>query len=627
MHFRKSICSLLAAGLVAFLPLMLTVTLGVIPAYGASHGQPGPDDTTVISGPVQLAQAQSSDGTTRNPTSDAASDTDFELPNPYTLDIGGDERVLPEPFELDLRALRSPLPEPFKLKLKALRNPLPEPFELGLKATRIPLPEPSELRLKVRREQPPEPIELQLKALRSPLPAPFELKLVAQRTPLPDPSELELTLTREQLPDPFELTLDIIRGPLPEPFDLTLRVKRQMTWVIVPPVLGLDLTKAIEDTKLAGLVPKPSLGKAANRREDRPGAVHETVPGVGERVKHGSNLTLKTIGLRPKVAVPALTGMSLEEAARQLENAGLDIGKPSLGGPAPDDMHPGTVQSSIPEARTMVELFSTVRPVLHGLRQVEAAAAPDPPDMSQDGERTDRSAPPSDPVTTADGDCIPADQVKRVCYSRDGRDTLCRQNNCNMPEKREKTCQSADGRHTMCIQNGCNTVFTNADGSTFTVPCEWVETVTAAVPCYWEKVVPAGKRICEEGETPSSSRANLRRDDTTSADDSGGQQESGWAGKWDISARLGEGEMTSIIEFSDEDEGTFLTLVDVDDGTKTGHHRVRLNDEQVSVVIPFPGVGSWHVNLRREGNTCSGVFAAHTNSGIGEWRITSCRRR
>ena len=82
--------------------------------------------------------------------------------------------------------------------------------------------------------------------------------------------------------------------------------------------------------------------------------------------------------------------------------------------------------------------------------------------------------------------------TKWVCRSRDGRHELCRKNNCNIPPKRKRVCWSKDGRHGLCRKNGCNPVFTNKDGSTYTVPCYWEEVVYSGVPCYWEKVVSKG---------------------------------------------------------------------------------------------------------------------------------------
>jgi len=86
---------------------------------------------------------------------------------------------------------------------------------------------------------------------------------------------------------------------------------------------------------------------------------------------------------------------------------------------------------------------------------------------------------------TREGAQLPARDIRR-CFSKDGRNDLCRRHNCYIPETRTPVCMSHDGRNGACQRNGCNKIFRNRDGSTYEIPCYWTEHVTPAGPCHWK---------------------------------------------------------------------------------------------------------------------------------------------
>jgi beta-lactam-binding protein with PASTA domain len=242
-----------------------------------------------------------------------------------------------EPESYTIQDILSRLPDPVKIRLGAARPKLPAPTGITLKATRPKLPDPAEVTLKARRGKLPDPTQITLAASRPRLPVPTEIFLEARRSSVPDPVQLTLQAVR-------------LRGPK----------------AIVPPVIGLDLTKARGDVESAGLVPAPALGDAPLKRDQLPGHVYSTDPAVGKKVTPGSPVTLTIYGERPKRPVPDVSGLQPDAAAGILAEHDFDPASPATGEAAPDETSVGKVQGSDPPAGTVREIFSAVTLYLFG---------------------------------------------------------------------------------------------------------------------------------------------------------------------------------------------------------------------------------------------------------------------
>jgi serine/threonine-protein kinase len=129
--------------------------------------------------------------------------------------------------------------------------------------------------------------------------------------------------------------------------------------VTVPALAGLTAKEAEATLKATGL----GTGLISESSEKvHPGVVIDSTPTAGTSVEKGSTVTLKISSgarseLPSRVTVPALAGLTLEEAEATLKATGLaaeQVSEPS------EKVPPGVVIDSTPTAGTSVEKGSTV---------------------------------------------------------------------------------------------------------------------------------------------------------------------------------------------------------------------------------------------------------------------------
>jgi eukaryotic-like serine/threonine-protein kinase len=126
----------------------------------------------------------------------------------------------------------------------------------------------------------------------------------------------------------------------------------------VPAVEGLTADEAADRLRDAGFEPE-------RRREFsdtvRSGRVIETAPPEGSSVRKGSTVTLIVSRGREQVAVPDVTGSTLEDAERQLRDAEL---QPAVSEREDAQAEPGTVLEQDPAAGTQIAKGGTVELVV-----------------------------------------------------------------------------------------------------------------------------------------------------------------------------------------------------------------------------------------------------------------------
>jgi beta-lactam-binding protein with PASTA domain len=136
--------------------------------------------------------------------------------------------------------------------------------------------------------------------------------------------------------------------------------------VTVPALTGLTAEEAHAILKATGLGTGPI---SEPSEKIHPGLVIDSTPTAGTSVEKGSTVTLKiSTGARPeppsRVTVPALVGLTIDEAEAMLKATGLAaerVSEPS------EKVHPGVVIDSTPTAGTSVEKGATVTLKISGL--------------------------------------------------------------------------------------------------------------------------------------------------------------------------------------------------------------------------------------------------------------------
>lgn len=619
-----------------------------------------------------------------DPTSITLVATRPGLPEPQKIGLVVRRPDLPDPVRMTLVANRPDLPDPSRITLVARRSSIPDPLGITLAVNRPDLPEPIELTLIARRGGLPDPIGMTLVARRPEIPEPLELRLVATRPRLPDPFRLTLGVGRPDdalvaVPKVIGLGLLEARDAVadaklkPEPAvgdaaderdkepgrvyaaepgegkkiaagsPVTLTAYGPRPKKPVPSLAGLSLASAkalLQETKFtAG---EPALGEAAPDGGE-PGMVSGSIPPAGTLAEIFSVVQPVLYGPRRQEPVaeepalrpiPSLVGLTVKAAEARLRAHGFVAGPAASGEPAPAQEEPGRVYASVPRAGVLAREKTVVLPLVYGERPQDRTDGPADDQAAETDTEPDREDEP-DIVATGPTDdrpeeaaCIPRDQVKRVCYSRDGRDSLCRANNCSIPARTKRVCRSGDGRHKMCQRNGCNPLFTNPNGSTFRVPCKWVdEVVQVAVPCYWKDEIPEGRRVCDEDETTGRADVGPETGRPPRPDpEPDSPRVSGWAGRWTLRAQMKpphSGRLRAVVQITDEADGTYLT--GITHGRKEGHIKLKVDAQTIRFKSPLPNGSVLHWTLTRQGDTCSGNLTARGRTGTTRWLVSGKR--
>ena len=122
--------------------------------------------------------------------------------------------------------------------------------------------------------------------------------------------------------------------------------------VLVPDVVGLDQADAAG--RLAAVHLEPDTQFKASAKPT--GKVIGQHPGAGTHVDQGSTVTVVVDRGAPKVDVPDVTGATLADARKQLQDAGLEVQTTEVSAGKP----PGTVVSQAPEAGSKAQKGSSV---------------------------------------------------------------------------------------------------------------------------------------------------------------------------------------------------------------------------------------------------------------------------
>ncbi|MYM54821.1 Stk1 family PASTA domain-containing Ser/Thr kinase [Thalassovita mangrovi] len=138
--------------------------------------------------------------------------------------------------------------------------------------------------------------------------------------------------------------------------------------VEMPEVLGLTETAAKEAVSDAGLTPVVKKGLAANKIEYKPEYIYHATHDEGDMLPPLTEVVMTKYGPRPMVKVPTIAGPDIAKARGILSAAGLTPGDPAAGDPPPEGKEPGEIYGSIPEAESEQEMFTTVQPLVYGLR-------------------------------------------------------------------------------------------------------------------------------------------------------------------------------------------------------------------------------------------------------------------
>ncbi|WP_373050116.1 PASTA domain-containing protein, partial [Thalassovita aquimarina] len=165
--------------------------------------------------------------------------------------------------------------------------------------------------------------------------------------------------------------------------------------VEMPKVLGLTATAARDAVAAAGLTPVVKRGLAANKIEYEPDHIYHANHEEGDKLARLTEVVMIKYGPRPKVKVPKIAGSDITKARGILTAAGFVPGNPAAGNPAPEGKEPGEIYGSLPETGSEQEMFTTVQPLVYGLRAQDSAEE-DASEESDDGEEEaeERPVPP-----------------------------------------------------------------------------------------------------------------------------------------------------------------------------------------------------------------------------------------
>ncbi|BAU94297.1 serine/threonine protein kinase [Corynebacterium suranareeae] len=124
----------------------------------------------------------------------------------------------------------------------------------------------------------------------------------------------------------------------------------------IPNVEGLPQQEAVTELEAEGfnvnIVEEPSADVST-------GLVIRTNPSVGSEIRRGATVTLTVSTGREMINIPDVSGMTLEEAARTLEDAGLELNQ-NVREENSDDVEEGRVIDQNPEAGQEVVVGSSV---------------------------------------------------------------------------------------------------------------------------------------------------------------------------------------------------------------------------------------------------------------------------
>ncbi|WP_162916949.1 PASTA domain-containing protein [Cohaesibacter haloalkalitolerans] len=135
---------------------------------------------------------------------------------------------------------------------------------------------------------------------------------------------------------------------------------------IMPEVIGKNRTDASARINAVGLVASPKEGTAANEKGQTEGNVYAASEVAGQPVPLGQSVTLTFYSARTHGTVPAISGLSLDEARGAIEGAGFVASGPSLGEAAPEGQETGTLYATNPEAESLQPLGQPVEILVYG---------------------------------------------------------------------------------------------------------------------------------------------------------------------------------------------------------------------------------------------------------------------
>ncbi len=191
--------------------------------------------------------------------------------------------------------------------------------------------------------------------------------------------------------------------------------------VSVPEVIGKSETDALTLLAGADLAAAVEDSKPADQLDFTPGMVYGASHATGAMVAPQTVVTLNVYGPRPMIEIPGITAPDIPGANSKITAAGFTAGPPALGEPAPDEAEPGAetgaetgaepgaVYGTVPPAGSVVEMFTSVQPLVYGPRATGVETRPIPQVLgkpakdaiglvTQDGFFTIGSVSPGDPV-------------------------------------------------------------------------------------------------------------------------------------------------------------------------------------------------------------------------------------
>ncbi|MEM7068177.1 MAG: PASTA domain-containing protein [Pseudomonadota bacterium] len=148
----------------------------------------------------------------------------------------------------------------------------------------------------------------------------------------------------------------------------------QPTLVTIPDVIGASVGFAKTQFEGAGLRTEV-VEVAPAKSEEMEGTVQVTIPGPGANVETGELVRIEYYGqyIVPKVEIPALSGLAIDEAVSKLSKVGLSASVDRSRSPDSEELA-GTVLSTEPATGTSVEIDQKVTIVAYG--QYEAPPEP-----------------------------------------------------------------------------------------------------------------------------------------------------------------------------------------------------------------------------------------------------------
>ena len=164
--------------------------------------------------------------------------------------------------------------------------------------------------------------------------------------------------------------------------------------VSVPEVIGKSETDALTLLASADLAAAVDDSKLADKLDFVPGMVYGASHANGAMVAPQTVVTLNVYGPRPMIEIPGIAAPDITGANSKISAAGFTAGPPALGEPAPDGpesgpesgaetgaepgTEPGAVYGTVPPAGSVVEMFTSVQPLVYGPRVTGVETRPIP---------------------------------------------------------------------------------------------------------------------------------------------------------------------------------------------------------------------------------------------------------